>query len=220
MNTLPQLLRVVGVVGLGCATQALAVTIHDLGAVALPSSLGGYTLVAAPADARPLDDLVTAAPLAGGGELQFDVAVEHLRIDDGWYGSWPGYAGDVYFAYGMDVLSLSLPSDVPAFTFYVQPDFRLTPLSFTLTVGLQSLDVDLDGAGGAYGFGLVAGPGESIPLITVVDNTGLEFGFAVGQFGQAGTPAPTVADSGNLAPLGVVALAALLALGRRRHRRG
>lgn len=191
-----------------------------LGTTSAPSSLGGYDMVPF-ADAGALGDRVSevAVPAAASvtGSVSFDVALEHHRVGNGWDTWSHAYDGDVYWLDEVvdgNRLTLTLPAGTRAFYLYVEPDF-FGPAGFTVGSGSTTSSVQIQGDGGASGFGFFTDD-PAVDLTSIfVEKNGADFsnGFAVGQFGINGTG--TIPEgSGGLVMLGM-GIAGLWGLRRR-----
>ena len=185
------------------ATMAQAAPIIvDLGTAAPPAVIGGCTMTAFPLDGRPLFDVVTGVASPMGGTVGFSPSADHRQIGSGWATWSHGYTGDVYYTLGATSVTLTMPAGTPGFRLYAEPNpFAL----FTITVssGGVSSSALVDGASGAYGWGIYDAAGiTSITISSDVD-------FAFGEFGIARCCA-TVSDPGSsllLLGLGLAGLA-------------
>jgi hypothetical protein len=142
------------------------------------------------ADNRAEFENVTDVPAPGGGVLQFDSSLLHLKVGSGW-GSWShGYTGDVYYTEGTQLV-MTLPENTKAFYFYVEPNF-FGQFSVTATAddGTTSGAIPVEGNSGAQYFGFYTTDASSLSTIQVDVDPGAG-GFAVGEFGIAYGPNTT-----------------------------
>jgi hypothetical protein len=185
------------------ATMAQAAPIIvDLGTAAPPAVIGGYTMTAFPLDARPLFDVVSGVASPLGGTVGFTGDADHRQIGFGWATWSHGYTGDVYYTLGATSMTLTMPADTAAFRFYAEPN-PFAVFTITVSSGGVSSSAQVDGSGGAYGWGIYDAAGiTSITISADVD-------FAFGEFGIA-AKVPTVPDPGSslvLLGLGLAGLA-------------
>lgn len=194
---------------MGHATAAIVIS--DLGTGAPGATLGGYSMTSFGDDGiGSITDISTlASPL--GGNLSFGNVVSARAIGNGW-GTWShGYTGDVYFNLSQS-LTITLPNDVSAFYFYVEPNnFGLFDITLTAQDGSTSTE-SVQGNAGAFGFGLYGTDGTELTSLTITA-AGNSGGFAVGEFGIA--QAAEVPEPASLALVGL----ALAALGVSRRRK-
>ena len=139
----------------------------DLGQVAPPAHLGGYSLVAALASTASIGSAVDTVEFPGGRQAVFDGPLERLRIGQGWESWSHGYGGDVLYwdelLLGRSTVTLALPVGTRVFSFFLEPNF-FGPATFSVTAsnGVESLLLDgwsVEGEGGARGmaFGVRGG---------------------------------------------------------------
>lgn len=202
---------------LGLATSASAAVIGDFspGTASPPSTLGGYSMAAFPADLSAegtATSFLTPPPIfPGWGDLQFSTPVTHSLIGTGW-GTWShGYAGSVYFTGDSD-LQLELPDGTLAFYLYLEPNMMAT-YEFTVesssTSGSMSTTLLIDGAGGAKYVGFYTDdPLSPLQYVDIVQTTATSDGFAVGEFG-INTTVPEPGACVAFAALGLLGFAAV-----------
>jgi len=182
-----------------------------------PGTLGGYAMTPFGLDSRFDGSYanVTYVDSPLGGTVGFDQGLSHRRIGQGWLTWSHGYQDDVYFAYGLQQIVLTLPENTGAFYFYAEPDsWAAGGYIITATSAGQTITQTVQGYQGAAGYGFYATEGDILTSITVVCNGD---DFAIGEFGIAQVvPEPTGLVVWAL--LGVVALS--MVLRRRRCRVG
>jgi len=149
------------------------------------------------ADAGALGDMVSEvvvpATASVTGSVKFDVPLEHRRVGNGWDTWSHPYNGDVYWldeVVSGNRLTLTLPAGTRAFYLYVEPDF-FGPAGFTVGSGSTTGTLQIQGDGGASGFGFFSDD-PAVDLSSIfIEKNGADFsnGFAVGQFGINGTGA-------------------------------
>jgi hypothetical protein len=196
-----------------------AIIFEDLGTSAPPMNLGGFGLTVFGDDPRTLGEDVTSLPAPGGGDVTFDLPLNHRKIGTGW-ASWShSYAGDVYYQGQISqvhafpyAVGLSLPAGIVGFYLYVEPeDF----LEFAITAVDQNgneYSRSVGGNSGARGFGFYTTVGDTLTGITI----GSIEDFAIGEFGLARSQ--SVPEPATLALLGLGLVAAARA--RRRPKPG
>jgi len=171
----------------------------DLGTVAPPVTLGGFTMTPFPLDPRPIFGIVADVPSPLGGVVGFTPALDHRRIGAGWATWSHGYTGDVYFNTGTTTV-LTMPANTGAFYVYAEPNnFGLFSIMATANDGTLVGPFMVDGASGARGFGFSTTAGTLITSVTVTAAAGAA-GFAVGEFGIApgGTPVGGVPEPSSM----------------------
>jgi hypothetical protein len=190
-----------GFVSTGGAVGSLGVL--SLGTAAPPGTLGGFSMTPIGADPSALDSMVSSV-----GSISFNQAVRHDQVGNGW-GTWShGYGGNVYDT-GSSLtptsLTLTMGGLTSAVYFYTE-SVNFSTFSFTATAADgTTLTQNINGNGGAAGFGFYGTGGDTITSITV---TGTDAdGFAIGEFGLNGTP--SVPDSGSSLVYASLALLAL-----------
>ncbi|MHC4702736.1 MAG: PEP-CTERM sorting domain-containing protein [Planctomycetota bacterium] len=165
-----------------------AITGVALGTGAPPGTLGPYTMTPFPDDPRPVFSMVSSVPSPLGGSVNFSFPLDLRTVGSGWATWSHGYTGDVYFSAQIPSVTLTMPAGTAAFYLYAEPN----PFSiFTITATAQdgtAVSQDVDGLGGAAGYGFYGTGGSLISSIQVdyADRSG----FAVGEFGIAAIPAP------------------------------
>ena len=206
----PRLVPIATLFALTLTTSCLATVITvPLGTAAPPSTLGGYYMQAFPDDASPEGTptfaLTPPAAAPVSGLLFFDTEMAHLEVPTTWVTWSHGYAGDVYW---FDELSLgqwdqaggpmptavtmALPADTRAFSFYLEPAFfdlnqdasATFQVSATTAGGETALsEVDIMAFGGATGFGFYTDDlADSIASISILGLDTWPDGWAVGEF--------------------------------------
>gem|GEM_PF-3569023 len=176
----------------------------DLGQVAPPAHLGGYSLVAALAPSASVGAAVDKVDFPGGRQAVFDGMLELMRVGQGWEKWSHGYGGDVLYwdelLLGRSTVRLALPAGTRVFSLFLEPNF-FGPASFRVTAsnGAESIFLDgwsVEGEGGARGlaFGVRAGA----PDLVSVTFSGLNpdpDGFGFGELALNGAPhVPSVSE--------------------------
>ncbi len=144
------------------------------------ATLGPYSMTPFPEDSRDEFDMVSDVP-GPAGDLGFDRALSHRRIESGWATWSHEYTGDVYFCESTQ-LTMTLPPSTYAFYFYAESNLYGW-YSFTATAqdGTTSGPVAVNGDAGATYFGFYS-TGSPIVSITVEVEESAN-GFSVGEFG-------------------------------------
>jgi PEP-CTERM motif len=169
--------------GILVGTANAAFIITDLSTAAPPATLGAFTMTPFGDDTRALFIDETTVPSPLGGDIGFSIPMTHFEIGSGWATWSHGYAGDVYATFDFATMTLTMPANTAAFYLYAEPnDFAL--YDFTVTTDTATMTVtNVDGFGGANGFGIHTTAGELITSITI--STTDTSGFAIGEFGIA-----------------------------------
>lgn len=200
------------VCAVGCGIGQAAVLVDTTpGTGAPPGTLGGYTMVAFPDDPTPEGTLITqlAPPPTAlvTGSLEFRSEVEHMVVGGLWDTWSHGYAGDVYFADGFDLIMYRMPQGTMAFSMYIQPNLKVD-FQFAVVSGVTLTTLDIDGNGGASYVGFYTDdPLDPLQFVYVLQTTKDSDGFAVGQFMINGVPEPGAWAGLTALGLGVWALA-------------
>jgi HYR domain len=190
-------------VGLGAAPIAQAALQVDVspGSGAPPATLGGYTMVPSPQDARPEPSTVMDAPATPTSSFSFGTDMGLQTVGSSWASSnWAGgaYAGRVYFSLGANAVTITLPSPSSAVYLYAAPN-QSGPLEMEATATAQSgatvssgpISVPENPTGdalpsGQY-FGFYGTGGDTVQSITVSMVSSVVYnGLAVGDFALAG----------------------------------
>ena len=186
MNNLKRLTTIcaLSVLILAVGSAQAAITGTSLGTGAPPGTLGPYTMTPFPSDPQPQGSSVTSVASPLGGTVDFDATLAHVTVGSGWATWSHGYTGDVYyFANGV---TLTLPSQTVAFYLYAEPDpFAIYSITATTDDG-TFVTQDVDGSGGAAGYGFYGTAGSSIASIKITSDVEL----GTGEFGIAAIPAP------------------------------
>jgi PKD repeat protein len=199
----------------------------DLGQVAPPAHLGGYSLVAALAQTASVGTGVDTVDFPGGRQAAFDGMLELMRIGQGWEKWSHGYGGDVLYwdelLLGRSTVTLTLPAGTRVFSLFLEPNF-FGPASFAVTAanGVESILLDawsVEGEGGARGlaFGVRAGAPDLVSITFSGLNT-IPDGFGFGELALNGAPhVPSVPE--RTATLGLLLGLITAGLAWRRRRR-
>ena len=167
------------------------------GATAAPeATLGGYPMTPFGPDGRPEGALVTSVPSPLGGNVTFDVELEHFIAGSVWDTWSHGYTGDVYYAAGSQVV-LGLPPETVAFYLYAQPNLKAPFLMRVTDQGGNWSEIQVNGDGGAAFFGVYAFGGDLLTGLTMSSGPASD-GFAIGEFGIAASPSPAVPAPGAI----------------------
>jgi hypothetical protein len=204
----------------GSATAASVSVATGTGAP--PTALGPFTLTPFPDDPSGPFTSVSSLPSPLGGSLSFSPDVSHRTVAGGGWLTWSQGSPvglDVYQSSSM--LTLELPEQTTAFHFYAQPNLSEDP-SYNITATHEDgtfLSLDVDGGGGATGFGFYVTDNSFLTSIIITADPEAQ-GFAIGQFQIAGPlgPGGEVPEPGTvLAGALVAAAAAFPVIRRRRH---
>ena len=199
----------------------------DLGQVAPPVHLGGYSLVAALAQSASVGSAVDTVEFPGGRQAVFDGKLELMRVGQGWERWSHGYAGDVLYwdelLLGRPTVTLFLPAGTRLFSLFLEPNF-FGPAAFGVTAsnGAESIFLDgwsVEGEGGARGmaFGVRSGAPDLLSVTFTGLNT-LPDGFGFGELALNGEPhVPSVPDRTGTLGLLIGTMTAALAWRRRRR---
>jgi hypothetical protein len=180
------IISALAVMTLAVGNVQAAITGVALGTGAPPATLGSYTMTPFSDDARPDFSIVSSVPSPLGGSVDFSPSLNLLTVGSSWATWSHGYTGDVYWTVGGTSATLTMPLGTGAFYLYAQPNpFAILTIIATAQDGTV-VSQDVDGAGGAAGYGFYATGGSLISSIQV-DGTS---DFAVGEFGIATIPAP------------------------------
>lgn len=161
----------------------------DLGTGAPPGTLGGYAMTAFTqtgiAGYTPLASIATPV----GSSLIFVPGAFGAQTPGDWATWSHGYTGDIYYTGGPTSLIMTLTAGADAFIFYAEPNprsvFRITA---TAHDGTQVI-IDVNGDGGAAGYGFYGTGGSQILSILVTSDAD----FAVGEFSIAtSVPEPSL----------------------------
>jgi hypothetical protein len=180
------------VAAIAIATPALAGVTFDgsPGSAAPPATLGGYTMTPFGDDVRSQFSTVTTAP-GPTGDITFDNSVTLYTAGSGWNNWSHGYTGDVYHRNSTSV-TMTMPANTVAIYFYAEVNlFTTANINATSDDGTSSGDIAVTTPNGAKYFGFYATGGSTISTITVTVPSGV-LGFAVGEFGIADCPPPTL----------------------------
>jgi hypothetical protein len=157
------------------------------GTAAPPANLGPYAMTAFHADPTPNFTPVSSVASPLGGVVTFDHDLDKRAVGAGWTTWSHGYTGDVYANVGAqrDSLTLGLPANTLAFSFYVEGN-SFSTFNFTATAqdGTTSGVVPVNGSSGATYFGFYGAPGNPLVSIAVAAEASAS-GFAIGEFGIA-----------------------------------
>ncbi len=185
---------------------AAAIQSTVIGTGTPPPTLGGIPMIRFMDDTRTLSNLETTVPTPIGGDLVFDTACYHVKVNQGWNNWSNGYLGDVYylpFSTSASSLTITLPAGTGAFGLYTEADLYGT-FSFTVTSSTATQTFNVTTPGGAVGVGFWDDAGGTLTSVTV----SAPASFAVGEFGIAPQGGPIPA----LGAVGLVVLALALAL--------
>lgn len=175
-------MKYLGVIGAAACAAAAArggIVGVALGTEAPPAVLGGVGMWAfAENDGIESFEDVASLPSPLGGEVVFDPKVSARRVGETWATWSHGYAGDVYYSDGKTHRTLTLPENTVAFILYAEPGaFAVHAITATADDG-ATVSQDVDGKGGASGYGFYATGAGTIRTITLdcaVD-------YAIGEF--------------------------------------
>jgi hypothetical protein len=198
-------------------------SVVSTGTDAPPTTLGLYTLTPFPLGYDdPRTGWVSDVPSPLGGSVMFSRAMEILEVGSSW-GSWShGFIGDVYAvelgiqnANDQYSVTLQLPPKTGAFLFYAQPAIDgLFTISASLDDGTL-LSQEIEGLGGAAGFGFMAPQGASLSSIVILSEIP-NVDFAIGEFNIARS-LPLIPEAGTTG-VGLLALGLVMVPVVRRFR--
>jgi hypothetical protein len=163
------------------------------------ATLGPYGMTPFLPDPQPEFAMVSsvASPLPGGGTVDFSPSLQHLLTPGSWATWSHGYTGDVYSADSSSA-TLTMPAGTLAFYLYAEPNpFQPWTITATAVDGTStSIAVSqlVQGFAGASYYGFWA----DVPLNSITVDYAGGSGFAVGEFGIAGVPAPGAILLGGL----------------------
>ncbi len=163
------------------------------GTAAPPATLGPFSMIPFPLDARPSLSNYTNVP-GPNGDVLFNIPMNKRIPGVSWTPGWShGYTGPIYWSMSAQSVTMAMPPNTVAFYFYGEPNIHAT---FTFTAVAQdnssSGPISVAGAGGAKYFGFYSTNG--VPLVSIsVSVAGNSAGFAVGEFGIYQCEAPTLA---------------------------
>ena len=169
------------------------------GTSAPPATLGGYTMVPFPADARPdftiVNDVAVPAGSLCGGVVGFNPALEKRTVPGGGWATWShGYASSVYALLPGTTETLTLPAATTAFYFYAEPNnFGSFTVQATAADGTTSGPIAVTGLAGARYFGFYTTCDVKLTSITITVAAGAG-GFAVGEFAITCASPSSVSD--------------------------
>ncbi len=176
-----------------CLCGLAGVHIDDLGILAPPATLHGYTMTPFAPDGRPTGEgsaLVSDVPLPApySGVITFPSDRQHGVVPLNWTTWSHGYSGDVYYN-GSRYGGIYLPVGTQAFYFYVEPN-AMASYDITVRSGNALVTLPVDGNGGARGFGVWADGGDTLDGVNISSLTYFWTSFAVGEFGIAAVAVP------------------------------
>lgn len=177
----------------GAANPASAAVIGVAGGTGAPAAtLGSYNMTPFGDDVRPVYDDVSSVSSPLGGDIMFNIDLNHREIDNGWATWSHGYTGDVYYSNGSPSVTISLPANTGAFYLFAEPNpFDLFTIVATTNTG-ESINQMVDGNAGAAYFGFYTTAGESLSSIQVFAPQNID--FAIGEFGIASTTTSVVPE--------------------------
>ena len=192
------------------------------GTGAPPTTLGAFTLTPFADDPTPNFTELSSLPSPLGGNLLFSPSVNHRTVPGGGWLTWSQGSPsglDVYYQ-SASIMTLDLPAQTTAFHFYAQPNLAQAP-SYNITATHEDgtfLSLDVDGDGGAAGYGFYVTDSSFLTSITITAAIEAQ-GFALGQFQIAGplNPGGEVPEPGTVLVGALVAAAAFPVIRRRRQ---
>jgi len=169
----------------GCALTTLANPIvfdGSPGTGSPPATLGTCAMTSFGSDSQGTGGGVTSVDAPGGGSVTFSTALTHSIVGSGWATWSNGYVGDVYQVPSSSPVTLTMPSNTLAFSFYAEPNY-FSQLNITATAldGTTSGAVPVQGASGAAYFGFYTTSGAS-PIVSIAASIDSPGGMAIGEF--------------------------------------
>lgn len=131
-----------------------------------------------------------ASPL--GGNITFNMPLEHRSVPEQWLFWSHGYSGDVYWTgENGGVINMTMPSGTVAFYFYAEPRDAgvqtITAVAFDGVSDIEIISQDIDCNKGASYFGFYGTGGSVITDIMVYSEKN---DLAIGEFGISMIPVP------------------------------
>lgn len=189
-------LIVMALVSLAAGTACGGFNLTAGGTGVPPAAFGGYPMTPFGTDGRAEGAMVASVPSPLGGNVTFDVELEHMTAAGMWDTWSHGYTGDVYYRDDVQVV-LGLPAGTMAFYLYAQPNLKA---EYTVRMTAQDgswADVSVDGNGGAAFFGVYATDGDFLTSLTMTGAADSD-GFAIGEFGISSGGSPTIPAPGAI----------------------
>lgn len=158
------------------------------------SALGPYTETPFSEDARLtfLKYNFVESPL--GGNVLFQLPLEHRKVTEGWMTWSHDYSGDVYCVNdktgSIFLVTLTMPENTTSFYFYAQPkQATVNTITACAFDGEEIFEISkaVNGNSGACYYGFYGADGSTIKNINIYSTAA----FAIGEFGISATiPAP------------------------------
>jgi len=181
---------------MGRSVLALRTFDGSPGTAAPPPTLGPYAMTPFGADPQPFGS-VTSVAGPDGASISFASPLDHVKVGNGWNTWSNGYTGDVYWTYGADAATISLPAGTNAFYFYAEPNpYAVFDVTATAADGTTSGPIAVNGFYGAQYFGFYTD--GSAPLASITVSSSVD--FAIGEFGI--NTGPGVKPEANYVALG------------------
>ncbi len=192
-----------------------------IGGTAAPAStLGPYTVTPFTVDSRSTYQEYSFVESPLGGNVLFQLPLEHRRVSEGWPTWSHDYTGDVYRVSdktsSVFLVTLTMPENTTSFYFYAQPEQATVNTIEAMAFDGAECDViisqEVNGNSGACYYGFYATEGSTIYNINIYSHT---TAFTIGEFGISAAVPVTVPVPGAFL-LSNIGLCTLIKL--RKHR--
>ncbi len=164
------------------------------------ATLGPYEMIQFADDARPVREKFSFVLSPLGGNITFNISLEHRKIPVDWALWSHNYKGDVYWTGDNgEYAGMTLPSGTSAFYFYAEPKDTgvntITAIAYDGVSDIVTVSQEIDSIGGASYFGFYGINGSVIRNIMVYSENA---DFAIGEFGISTIPAPGAVLLGSI----------------------
>jgi hypothetical protein len=165
------------------------------GTAAPASTLGPYTVTPFAEDSRLTYQKYNFVESPLGGNVLFQLPLEHQKVTEGWATWSHDYSGDVYCVSdktgSIFLVTLTLPENTTSFYFYAQPKQAtvntINVMAFDGYEDMIETSQAINGNAGACYFGFYGTDSSTIHNINIYSNAA----FAIGEFGiSTAIPSP------------------------------